>query len=32
MRMTEKMYYGNKFILALCNIKKTWTIIKKNYF
>ena len=27
-RMVEKMYYANKFNLALGNIKKTWDIIK----
>ena len=27
-RMVEKMYYANKFNLALSNIKKTWDIIK----
>ena len=26
--MAEKMYYANKFNLALGNIKKTWDIIK----
>ena len=26
--MAEKMYYANKFHLALGNIKKTWDIIK----
>ena len=26
--MAEKMYYANKFKLALDNIKKTWDIIK----
>ena len=26
--MAEKMYYANKFNLALGNIKKTWIVIK----
>ena len=26
--MAEKMYYANKFNLALGNIKKTWDVIK----
>ena len=26
--MAEKMYYANKFNLALGNIKRTWDIIK----
>ena len=29
--MTEKMYYANKFNLALGNIKKTWAIFKKYW-